>query len=139
MSDPVQRVLDRGAARVTKINVTTRDAIQSAIATAIAQDVSLLDLADAIEQGGGDIAIPGLDAVYTDYRAEMIARTELMDAYNAATLGSYADAGFGYVQAIDGYGDEECAARNGQTFSMDEADTIEDHSNGTLDWIPVMA
>jgi SPP1 gp7 family putative phage head morphogenesis protein len=139
MSDPVQRVLDRGAARVTRINATTRDAIQSAIATAIEQGISLLDLADAIEQGGGDISIPGLDAVYTDYRAEMIARTELMDAYNAATLGSYEDAGITRVEAIDGDDDDECAARNGQEFSVDEADSIEDHPNGTLDWIPVLA
>jgi hypothetical protein len=44
-----------------------------------------------------------------------------------------------YVQAIDGIGDEECADRNNNIYPIDEADTIEDHPNGTLDWVPVLA
>src|SRR5262249_48624959 len=42
------------------------------------------------------------------------------------------------VMAIDGTGDEECAARNGQVFPVDEAIMEEDHPNGTLDWVPVL-
>ncbi len=42
------------------------------------------------------------------------------------------------VEAIDGDGDEECAARDGQEFSIADADGIEDHPNGTLDWVPVL-
>jgi hypothetical protein len=42
------------------------------------------------------------------------------------------------VEAIDGDGDEECAARNGNVYAVDEALEIEDHPNGTLDWIPVV-
>jgi hypothetical protein len=61
-----------------------------------------------------------------------------MDAYNASAIASYSDAGISEVQAIDGDQDEECAARDGETFSTDEADTIEDHPNGTLDWVPVI-
>ena len=76
--------------------------------------------------------------MFDEYRAEMIARTELMSSYNDATLGSYTDADVTQVQAIDGDGDEECAARDGQTFDIDEADGIEDHPNGTLDWVPIL-
>ena len=39
--------------------------------------------------------------------------------------------------ADDGDGDEECAQRDGQVFDIDEAESIEDHPNGTLDWIPL--
>lgn len=138
----LERVLLRGAARVTRINAATRDEIISIIAEALANpDVTLLQVADAIEAGTGlDVLIGRDGGVVGDlsYRAEMIARTELMDAYNAAALGSYADAGITEVQAVDGDGDEECAARDGQVFSVDEADGIEDHPNGTLDWVPVI-
>ncbi len=124
----VERVLTRGAARVTKINETTRDAINAIIAATIEAGGSVLDAADALEAS----------ATFDEYRAELIARTELMDAYNAAALGSYQDAGLTQVQAIDGDGDPECAERDGQIFDIEEADAIEDHPNGTLDWVPVI-
>lgn len=137
----VDRVLLRGAARVTKINQTTKDDIAAILAAAIDQGVSILDIADAIEAGTDLTELIGYaGGVFgdLDYRAEMIARTELMDAYNASALASYGDAGVTEVQAIDGDGDEECAARDGETFSVEEADSIEDHPNGTLDWVPVL-
>ena len=75
---------------------------------------------------------------FDQYRAERIARTELMFAYNAAALDSYGSMGVTQVQAIDGDDDEECAERNGQVFSLADAEAIEDHPNGTLDWAPVL-
>lgn len=137
----VDRVLERGAARVTKINATTKDAIAGILATAVEQDVSLLEIADAIETGSDLTPLIGSNGgVVGDlaYRAELIARTELMDAYNASALFSYADAGVRTVQAIDGDMDEECAARDGREFSIADADGIQDHPNGTLDWVPVI-
>jgi hypothetical protein len=134
----VERVLKRGAARVGGINETTRAKIQEAIIRGLDDGLSVLEVADLIEEGGtvGDLAMGSL---FDEYRSELIARTELMDAYNGAALGSYSDAGLSMVQAIDGDGDEECAARDGQTFSIDDADNIEDHPNGTLDWVPVLS
>jgi hypothetical protein len=133
----VERTLNRGAARVTGINETTRAKIQEAIIRGLEDGLSVLDVADLIEESG---TVGGLEmgALFDEYRAEMIARTELMDAYNGAAIGSYSDAGITQVEAIDGDGDEECAARDGQTFGIDEADAIEDHPNGTLDWVPVI-
>lgn len=136
----VERVLQRGAARITKINDTTRAKVQEAITRGLEADMSLLDIADLIEGIEVENATGlSLSTLFDEYRAEMIARTELMDAYNASAIGSYSDAGITQVEAIDGDGDEECAARDGRVFDIDEADTIEDHPNGTLDWVPVLA
>jgi hypothetical protein len=137
----VDRVLSRGVARVTKINDTTRAEIADILVTAIDQGVDLAEVADAIEAGTDLTPLIGRSGgVVGDlaYRAEMIARTELMDAYNASALYSYADAGVRTVQAMDGDQDEECAARDGREFPIEEADGIEDHPNGTLDWVPVL-
>jgi hypothetical protein len=133
----VDRALSRGAARVTGINETTRDKIRDVIARGIDQGMTVLQVADLIEAGD---FVGGLysGSVFDSARAEMIARTELMDAYNGAALGAYGDAGVEMVEAIDGDGDEECADRDGQVFDIAEADSIEDHPNGTLDWVPII-
>ena len=128
-ADPVERVLERGAARITKINETTRDAVRSALAAGVEEGLTANEVADALEEA----------AAFDEYRAELIARTELMDAYNGAALTSYGQAGLTTVQAIDGDKDEECAARDGREFSIVDAEGIEDHPNGTLDWVPVLA
>ncbi len=126
--DPVDRMLTRGAARITKINETTRDAVAQVLAQAIEDGGTIQDAITAL----------GAAAPFDEVRAELIARTELMDAYNGAALGAYGDAGVREVQAIDGDQDEECAARDGRVFSVEDADGIEDHPNGTLDWVPVL-
>ncbi|HXI80720.1 MAG TPA: phage minor head protein [Verrucomicrobiae bacterium] len=134
----VERVMARGAARVQGINETTRAKVQEAISRGLEEGLSVTEVADLIEEAG---TVGGLDmgSLFDELRAETIARTELMDAYNATAIGSYGDAGVTQVQAIDGDGDEECAARDGQVFDIEEADSIEDHPNGTLDWVPVLS
>ena len=130
-ADPLkttQHVLTRGATRVTGINQTTQDAIDAAIQQA---------LDDGMTADEAATLLAGL-SIFDDYRAELIARTEMMAAYNASALSTYADSGIELVQAIDGTGDPECAERDGQIMTTDEADTIEDHPNGTLDWIPYL-
>ena len=135
----VERVMTRGAARVTGINETTRQKINDAIIRGLEAGSTINDVADAIE-GIGPATVGGLDlgSLFDEYRSEMIARTELMDAYNSSAIATYSDAGFDQVRAIDGDGDPECAERDGQIYSSDEADSIEDHPNGTLDWVPVI-
>src|SRR5262249_3564670 len=83
----------------------------------------------------------GLDngvAVWSDARAEMIARTETALSFNRAALDGYKEFDVREVQAIAGDGDPECAAREGQPFSVEDALGIEDHPNGTLDWVPII-
>lgn len=131
----VDRALSRGAARVTAINEKTRKAVQDYIVAGLEQGLSPADLADDIEAG---VLLGNGQPAFDELRAETIARTELMDAYNGAALASYGDLGATEVQAIDGDDDTECSERDGQTFSIEEADAIEDHPNGTLDWVPVV-
>lgn len=135
-ASPVDVVLSRGAARVTGINETTRKKVQEAIIRGLEEGLSVLEVADLIEQGGmvGDL---DMSSIFGDYRAEMVARTELMDAYNGSAIASYAEGGLTQVQAIDGDQDEECADRDGRIYDLAEADGIQDHPNGTLDWLPV--
>jgi SPP1 gp7 family putative phage head morphogenesis protein len=125
----VDRMLMRGAARVTRINETTREGLRKLLADAIARGLSPAEAGDLVESWSG----------FDEYRAERIARTELMFAYNGAALESYGTLGVGQVQAIDGDDDPECAERNGQVYSVADASLIEDHPNGTLDWVPIPA
>lgn len=121
-----QLVLTQTGIRIGGINATTRDAVAAVIRAGIAENLTASDLADRIEE------MPAFD----EARAELVARTESAYTYNAAAISSYKEYGVERVQAIDGDGDEECAARNGQTYSVADAADIEDHPNGTLDWIP---
>lgn len=74
------------------------------------------------------------------YRGQLIARTETLHAQRVASLTSYRlSQKVQTVQAYDGDEDEECAARNGEYFSLDDADieTDAEHPNGTLAWGPI--
>ncbi len=124
----IAKVATKVGARVQGITDTTQQAIADAIAQGFDDGLSPGEIADLID------ALPAFD----DARAELVARTETMYAYNAAALDSFGEFGVSEVEAIDGEGDEECADRNGQIFSVEEADSIEDHPNGTLDWMPVI-
>lgn len=125
----VERVLSRGAARVTGINQTTRDAIQRVILDSVQRGLTANEAADLLEA----------ETTFSDYRSELIARTELMDAMNYASIASYEDAGITHVEASDGDEDQECVDRlAGNPYTVEEAASIEDHPNGTLAWLPVI-
>lgn len=124
----VDRVLRSGAGRVRGINETTRDGVRTIIAQGVKEGLSPAAVGDLIEKWSG----------WNEYRAERIATTELQFAYNAAAVEEYKDLGVTHVEAIDGDEDEECAERNGQIFTVEEAADIVDHPNGTLDWAPVI-
>lgn len=128
-----ERVVDfvtrRGTERIPAILETTRDSINRLIVDGFASGLGPAEVADSIETA----------TAFDDARAELIARTESMLAYNEAALSGYHEFGVDMVQAIDGDQDEACAARDGQTFTVAEAQDITDHPNGTLDWAPVLA
>lgn len=126
-SGAVAHVLERGAGRVTNVTDWTRKELRRLISDAIEQGLSPKDAGDVVESWTG----------FDEYRAERIARTEMMFAYNASSLATYGEYGVRFVQAIDGDKDEQCAERDGKVFSILDAEGIMDHPNGTLDWLPV--
>ena len=133
----VEYALEKSGKRITGINHTTRDGVlgivRKVVGSSIEQGLSNAVAGDVLEEAIGDAAL------FDEYRSEMIARTEMMFSYNDATIGSYRDLDVTQVQAIDGDEfDAECAARDGQIFDIEEAEGIEDHPNGTLDWIPII-
>lgn len=130
----LSRVLERGATRVQAINERTRVALQKIIADGVTEGLPPGAIADLIEAGVLDNGMP----IFDEYRAELIARTEVNEAYRDGELGSYVEVGVEMVEAVDGDQDDMCAARDGQTFSLDDADAEEEHPNGTLDWLPVI-
>lgn len=124
----VQTVLTQGAARVTEINATTRSGINDLVAQGIRDGLSPAELGDVIEAWSG----------FDEYRAEMIARTELGTAYNVAALGSYAENGIEMVQVLDGDEDDICAPWADVTVPIDEAPEPLGHPNCTRDILPVI-
>jgi len=135
--DVRDHVIGRVGKRVTGINDTTRDhvvkTIQDTVERGINEGMGAAQLGNALETALNDAK------TFDEYRSELIARTETMNAYNDAALGSYSQYGIERVQALDGDNDEECAARDGKDFPVDEAYDIQDHPNGTLDWVPYFA
>lgn len=128
-AETVQKfVSDRGGERIVGILETTREAINRLIFEGFAAGLGPAEVADSILGS----------ATFDEARAEMIARTEMALAYNEASLRSFEELGVTEVEAIDGDQDEECAARNGQIYTLADSYGITDHPNGTLDWAPVI-
>jgi len=140
--------LQRLARRVTGINRTTRDRIRDLIIQGLDADLSPSEVGRSLR---GEIAPLEGDTVGnelrrrlgdfgSELRAETIARTEMRVAQNGAAIDSYGAEGVQRVEMIDGDQDAECAARDGQTVTLDEAEghMSAEHPNGTLDFAPVV-
>ncbi len=126
----LQALIRTVAKRVTGINATTRDAIASIIGKAFSDGLSPAQVADLITE-----ATP-----FDTSRAELIARTETAFAYNGAAVESYREVGVEKVEVIDGDGDDECQAADGQTWTLDEANENPiGHPNCVRDFAPVFA
>lgn len=125
----LQRILERAAERVTKINETTRNTIREALHEGVQAGEGMAQLGDRIAES----------AAFDRYRGELIARTETMFAWNASSIESYRGVGVQWVEPMDGDKDEECIARLMRgAVPLDEAMADEDHPNGTLAWSPVI-
>ena len=142
----VQRItndlLAYGGERIADINARTLQAITIELAEGTRRGYSVAQLIDGVPaEGFRGVLQVGMDngvGVWGDARAETIARTETALSYNRAALQGYKDFRVTRVQAIDGDTDPDCANRNGATFSLDDALSLADHPNGTLDWVPVV-
>ena len=137
----VSDLLAYGGERIRDINARTLQSITIELAEGARRGYTISQLIDGVPgEGYKGVLNVGLDngvGVWGDARAETIARTETALSYNRAALDAYKEFRVARVLAYDGDGDPECAARNGREFSIDDAFSIADHPNGTLDWAPV--
>jgi hypothetical protein len=146
MPNNVKRILadlvEYGGERITGINDATRQAVKAQLAEGVRRGYSINQLIEGVaNEGYAGVANAVLDngvPAFDPYRAEVISRTETALSFNRAAITGYREFGVREVQAIDGDGDPDCANRDGQVFPVDEALGIEDHPNGTLDWVPVI-
>ena len=146
----VQSVLVQAPARATIIHSTTNRAISRAVGIALENGYSISQLARGVPTA--DPPFPGLRSILTETenRSRLIARTEVMRSQNLTSVGFYKEQGFNYVRADDIDGDPDdnyidpgdpygrtCAERNGQIYTVEDAQNIDDHPNGTLNWQPM--
>ena len=139
LEDPlVGQLLRLAAQNVKEINDTTMNEIRDALkyGNANGWSVDQLVRGDENQSGLRDI----VDETYKG-RARTIARTELGDAQNSATVSRYKEAGVKLVEILDGGNtddDEECQIANGQIWTVDyfNANRLE-HPNCTRAAAPV--
>ena len=144
----VQSVLIQAPTRAAMIHRTTNKAIGKAVGIAVDRGYTIEQLA----RGVPDDKFPGVRSLLTETenRSRLIARTEIMRTQNQTTVGFYKEQGMAYVRAddIDGAPDDTyidpgdpygrtCAERHGQIYSVEDASNIDDHPNGTLNWVPM--
>lgn len=151
LPDPVGRaVVASGGRQLGLIDLTeqTRTALFDALASAREQGLGPVESARRIRQYVSAGRFTGMEAEQPGagvrYRSELIARTETLHAQRVSVAEAGRAAGFTHYLAFDnrtGFGDEECVAREGETFSYDDmlVATNEEHPNGTLNWAPVPA
>ena len=135
-------LLTYGGERISDINARTLQALTIELAEGTRRGYSINQLIDGVPDEGfrgvSNIALDNGTPAFSDLRAETIARTETMLSYNRATVTGYGEFGVTHLLAYDGDGDAPCAERNGQEFTIAEAEAVEDHPNGTLVWSPVV-
>jgi len=114
------------------IDETTTGALRDALLEGATSGETMEQLADRVS------------AVFSgaiDNRADVIARTETIQAYASASLASYRAAGITQAQMYDGVDyDPTCAAVSGMVVSLGEAEQLmaEEHPNGTRGVAPVV-
>ncbi len=125
-AERTQRIMGTLAEKVTRINETTKGELKEVIATAYERGYSVGQLVDGMaeEEFGG---IRHVFDQISDYRAEMIARTELGSAYDMQNIEYMKEAGIETFDVV-GCEDEETDC-NRTDVPLDEVDSLEWHPN----------
>ena len=144
LPDPVQReIIADGGKRVGLIDVDqqNKDALFRALHTARSEGMGVPEAGKLLREHleAGPYTNAGVE-----YRAQMVARTEAKHAQRVSALATYDEAGWEVMaldaQLGDDVSDPDCIARNGQTFTVEEAaaetDSAATHPNCTLTWVP---
>ena len=128
LANLLPRLLRRVGLRVAGIGRTTRELVARAIREGIEQGLSPRELGEVVRAAG-----------FGEARAEAIARTEAATVLNEAAIASYRELEVTHVQVTDGDEDDECAEADGQTWTLDEAESSPlAHPNCTRSFAPVI-
>jgi SPP1 gp7 family putative phage head morphogenesis protein len=125
----------RAATLVKNVSENTRKELRRFLTAEIDKTQSPVEIAERIRQHFGE---------WPTWKADRLARTETMMAYNQATLLAYKAAGVKRVKAHDAavrqQSDPHCIARDGRVFTLNQAfkEQQDEHPNGTLFWSPVV-
>ena len=128
------------------IDATTRTAVSRAIETGVERGYSIQQVARGVPAEG----FPGINSLVEETyqnRARTIARTEVMRAQNAATIGYYREQGIQWMRAHDPDGDPDdnyigtdgrtCAERHNLIYTADDSMNVDSHPNCRLTWSPI--
>ena len=125
LPDAVQRqIIADGGKRVGLIDVSqqNKDALFRALHTARSEGMGVPEAGKLLREHleAGPYTNAGVE-----YRAHMVARTEAKHAQRVSSLATYDEAGWEVMaldaQLGDDVSDPDCIARNGQTFTVEEA------------------
>ena len=135
-----QELVEMGGRRIGLLDIEedTKRALYAILEEGRGQGLNPRDTAKMIEEHvpAGRFVNAG-----PSYRAELIARTETIEAQRISSLKMYDDSpAVKKVMAFDGDGDEVCASRDGTeyTFGEAESESAATHPNCVLSWAPVV-
>jgi hypothetical protein len=125
--DDIDEWLENQTGRLIRLTSSTvRDELRAFIGDQIVEGKSSVEIADEIRAH-----FTGFEG----HKADRVARSEIRDAVNAATLLNGEAASIRYARATDGENfDKDCADRNGKLYTIKEAwsQIRKEHPYGTL-------
>ena len=104
--------------RIKQLDATTKEEVSDLIRTVV--DENGAESATALGDLIRDRVREKFEG-YADWRADRIARTETAQLYNVGTVLAARQMGFTHVEVSDGDEDEDCAAANGQIWTLAQA------------------
>jgi hypothetical protein len=139
LRDDIEKgIIERGGTRMGLLDIPSdvKDSLLAVIEEGRELGMNPRDTAKLIEQyvPRGRFRYAG-----SKYRSQLIARTEALHAQRISSIEAYKATGeIKGVVAFDGDSDEECAGRNGQVFTFDEAEVEAGltHPNCVLSFAP---
>ena len=142
----VSQIVALATSSAEGIDQVSRTAVSRAIELGIERGYSIQQVARGVPADG----FPGINSLVEETyqnRARTIARTEVMRAQNAASIGYYREQGIRWMRAYDPDGDpadnyigedgRTCSERNGLVYTVDDAIDVQSHPNCKLTWTPI--
>jgi hypothetical protein len=142
----VSQIVALATSSAEGIDQVSRTAVSRAIETGIERGYSIQQVARGVPADG----FPGINSLVEETyqnRARTIARTEVMRAQNAASIGYYREQGIRWMRAYDPDGDPDdnyigsdgrtCSERSGMIYTADDSIDVMSHPNCRLTWTPI--